>query len=293
MRKPFTFFFLLACFLVPCSPFAAENGERSRPQRFFLEDVEVICIEDLATRMDLALFSGPAPEELRRKYMPEGSGKASVNVFVIKTAGEILLVDTGYGFLKPGSGMMAGLSDLGIKPEMVNRILLTHMHPDHIGGLITAQGKRVFPHAKVRVAEEEHDFWVKKARDRKNPAVRVARAYGKDLETFKPGEKQAAGVVAIAIPGHTPGHTAFLVQSGNGLLMVGDLLHAAVLQSALPDECASYDQAPDLAIRSRKAILFLAAANRLAIAGAHIPFPGIGHVVENGEGGFFFHEGME
>lgn len=270
----------------------AEAWPKVEREHFILGDVEVFSIQDLATTMDISLFSGPASEETRKKYMPGGSAKASVNVFAVKIAGKILLIDAGYGFLNSGSGMITALTDFRITPQMVDQVLLTHMHPDHIGGLILNNGERFFPKAELWVSAEEYDFWVKNKDDESLP-VTVAKAYGKDLKTFEAGEELAPKITAIAAPGHTPGHTVFLMNAGKSLLFIGDTLHAAALQFPLPDECAKYDQNPEMAARARKAVLFLAAANRIPVAGAHIPFPGVGRVEIAEGGGFVFREGLE
>lgn len=304
-----------ACAVVFCfffqSPASAEKMEAPLvPLK--VGSLEVYAVQDRATEMDVSLFSGPASPEQRKALMPSGKARASVNVFLVKKGPQVILFDAGWGRGKEGGRLPADLSRAGVKPEDVSLVLLTHMHMDHIAGLLDG-GKAVYPKAVVAPSETESRFWLgpemRAQKDNKNAALvkELEGVYGMRLRAFgesmTPEEALAgtrnkalgefgfpAEIFPIAAPGHTPGHTAYLVQSeGERLLVIGDLLHAADLQFPLPDECASFDRDKAEAVKSRRALLAFAAKHDIPVAGMHLPYPsGVGRVKDDGKGGFAF-----
>jgi glyoxylase-like metal-dependent hydrolase (beta-lactamase superfamily II) len=253
--------------------------------------VKVYSIEDRPGNMDISLFRGPASPEQRRAYFKDGKAPSSINVFLVRTGDRCSLVDTGFGVFGPGeSALVERLADIGLTPDKIDAVLLTHMHMDHIGGLLK-DGKRVFPKAVIHVARAELDYWLSRAaREPGNRnallAQSVAGVYGRDIApTFTPGMEIQPGVTALDASGHTPGHTVFHVRAGDKeLLIIGDLLHAAALQFPLPEECPTYDMDVPDAIKSRKRILDMAAEKGIPVAGMHIPFAGAGTVSKAGAG---------
>jgi glyoxylase-like metal-dependent hydrolase (beta-lactamase superfamily II) len=241
--------------------------------------------------MDISLFSGPATREQIAPYFTDGKAPSSINVFVVRAGGKTILIDSGFGTLAPGqSGLVPGLERLGLSPESVDFVILTHMHMDHAGGLL-AHKRRVFPRAVVLVQKDELAYWTELAkRDPNNPnaalVTRVVEVYGKDLrEPFTYGSEVLPGVTALNASGHTPGHTVFSLRGGGReLLVLGDLVHAAALQFALPEECASYDMDKAKAVAARVRMLSLAATGGQEVAGMHVPFPGYGTVKKKGKG---------
>ena len=181
---------------------------------------EVTAIQDAPSTMRAGLF--PAiPETEFCKLAGAPLAPASVNVFLLKRDGKSILVDTGNGGER-GTAIRK-LRQLGIAPEMIDVILLTHMHGDHIGGLLNAAGGAAFPTAIVYVAEPERDYWLsEEAGSGGALAGKVRTAYGNRLKTFRFGEEPVPGIKALDASGHTPGHTVF--DTGD-LLIVGDLLH--------------------------------------------------------------------
>jgi glyoxylase-like metal-dependent hydrolase (beta-lactamase superfamily II) len=212
-----------------------------------------------------------------KQYFPEGSYPSETNTFLIRGGGRTILVDTGFG-----GALFEALSGLGLKPEDVDAVLLTHLHGDHIGGL-SKDGKALFPRARVYLARQE--------REAAPPNARQALApYGDRVETFEPSPLGAAaellpGIKAVAAFGHTPGHTGFLLESdGEGLFIWGDLMHVQGIQFPLPDIAVSYDSDPAAAVAVRREILNYAAERGIPVGGMHLQYPAIGRVEKAGEG---------
>jgi glyoxylase-like metal-dependent hydrolase (beta-lactamase superfamily II) len=169
------------------------------------------------------------------------------------------------------------------------------MHGDHIGGL-TADGKPVFPNAIVRAAQQEADFWLSKAhmdaappdgKDAYQGAMNMLNPYvsaGK-FKPFDGDTELVPGVRAVASHGHTAGHTLYVIESqGQQLAVWGDLMHVAAVQFAHPEVTIQYDTDPDMAAAQRKKVFADASQRGYWVAGAHLSFPGIGHLRSAGPG---------
>jgi len=213
-----------------------------------------------------------------------------------------VLVDTGAGtFFGPTVGkLLTNLAASGYRPEQVDEVYITHMHSDHIGGLIK-DGKMAFPNAVVRASQPEADYWLSKAEMAAAPAAakdafaNAQKALGPYIAAgrFKPfnGDVELVpGVRSVVTPGHTPGHTLYMVESGGEkLLLWGDLMHAATAQFPDPSVSLQYDIDLPAAMEQRKKVFADAAEHRYWVGGAHLPFPGIGHLRTNGSGYTFVH----
>jgi glyoxylase-like metal-dependent hydrolase (beta-lactamase superfamily II) len=191
------------------------------------------------------------------------------------------------------------LQSLDVTSVQIDVILLTHMHGDHIVGLLY-DDQPLLTHAELYLAQAEHDYWTsEQAMQQAEPnrrngfllARKVIAAYKSRLHLFTPSELGTAsqelipGFRAIAAYGHTPGHTAFLIQSDEEQLLVwGDLTHATAIQMPCPDVAVVYDTDPAQAVATRKKILNYVAENEISIAGMHIAFPAVGDVVRAGKG---------
>ena len=256
------------------------------------QDFRVVAIDESPGRtMNASLFSSSDPEAVK-KYMPDGSAPASVSSFILFAGEDTVLVDTGNG----GELWIKKLTDLGVKPENVKLILITHMHGDHIGGLLQGDTRR-FPNAKVLSSAPEHDFWLLRERQPQGAQFgRIRAAYGQDFAKFNFGDEVFANSLvkakAIAAEGHTPGHAAFLIEpkqeNKEKLLIIGDLLHAAALQFPVPEACASFDMDKDKAVASRKRLLDFAVQEKIPIGGMHLPPPSMGTVKKEDTGGYTF-----
>ncbi|GHV42786.1 MBL fold metallo-hydrolase [Spirochaetia bacterium] len=227
------------------------------------------------------ILLGTTPAQIAQ-YFPDGTYQSEVNTFLVRGNGHTVVVDTGFG-----GAIFENMKQLGVKPEDVDAVLITHMHGDHIGGL-QKDGKPLFPKARVYLAKQERDYWVDTAA---NAGARSALApYGAKVETFLPGSISGGaeilpGIRAAAAFGHTPGHTVFLLESnGEKLLIWGDLMHVQGIQFPLPDTSVSYDTDPIAAAASRRQILDYAAKNKVPIAGMHLTYPALGQVESAGAG---------
>lgn len=223
-----------------------------------------------------------------------GTGiRTSVNAFLVEKRGERVLVDTGtrdcFQSFAPGLGQVpAALHAAGLAPEGIAHVLLTHAHPDHICGLLDAEGQMAYRKATVWIAAAEHAYWMSDAEKAATPPAhrflfdqaRAALApYAKAgrLKRFDADSPLPLSIRALPAPGHTAGHTAFLL---DGLLLWGDAMHFPAVQFAMPGVHYSADWRGATAQATRESLLQQAAEGRWHVAGAHLPFPGIGKVIQ-------------
>jgi glyoxylase-like metal-dependent hydrolase (beta-lactamase superfamily II) len=181
------------------------------------------------------------------------------------------------------------LANAGLHPEDIDEVIITHAHPDHVGGLLK-DGRPTLPKARVRLNEVELNFWTSASEQAKAPewmrgwweVVRsVVTAYDGRIETFKAGASLGDGVTSIAFPGHTPGQTGYLIESaGDRLLIWGDLAVSTAIQFPHPRAGMIFDIDADIGYQSRLRGFDLAAQDRLLIAGTHLPFPTFGYVAK-------------
>jgi len=267
--------------------------------RLYVGNIEVVALNDGTFGMPVSkllkdISATQLSQALTQAFLSDPV-TASVNGFLINTGTKLVLIDTGIG---ANSGATVGhlsqnLAQAGYKPEQVDEIYITHMHGDHIGGL-SVKGKPQFPNAIVKVAKSEADYWL-------NPTQRDAApeeakgSFTNAMETFAPYQalhhfatfadagELVPGIQAIATHGHTPGHTIYEVSSqGQSLIIWGDLMHVAAVQFTDPSVTIGFDSDRPQALAQRLRIYALAAKQGSLVAGAHLPFPGIGHIRANG-----------
>ncbi|MCU6497388.1 MBL fold metallo-hydrolase [Rugamonas sp. A1-17] len=267
--------------------------------RVMLGDFEVTAISDGTVDLPMnKLLQQPqakTDQELARAYLASPL-ETSVTGYLVNTGTKLVLIDTGAGNLfGPTLGkLLANLKASGYQPEQVDEVLITHMHPDHVGGL-AANGQAAFPNATVRADRHDADYWLSQANMDKAPADSKGFFQGamasvgpyaasQHLKPFDGTTEITPGIRAVASYGHTPGHISYLVESkGKKLLLVGDLIHAGAVQFDHPEVTIGFDSDPKAAASARQQAFTAAAKDGTLIGAAHLPFPGLGHLRSNGK----------
>lgn len=271
--------------------------------RMMLGDFEVTALYDGYTDLPSNLLKGIDDQDLQsllaRMFVTSEKGvQTAVNAYLVNTGDNLVLVDTGAAqCFGPTLGVAQNnLKASGYQPEQVDTVLLTHLHPDHACGLLNTDGSPAYPNATVEVPQSEADFWLSEETMAKAPesmqgmfkmAQQAVAPYAKmnKLKPYKAEGELLPGVSLVPSPGHTPGHMSYLFKSGEQTLLVwGDILHNHAVQFAKPEVVIEFDVNSAKALESRQRILAKAAADKLWVAGAHLPFPGLGHVRKEPQG---------
>jgi glyoxylase-like metal-dependent hydrolase (beta-lactamase superfamily II) len=264
--------------------------------RYAVGNFEVTALSDGYLRLSPSLLHGvdarAVPPLLERQFadVNDKGILTSVNAFLVNTGDHLILVDAGLKTCvgEPLGHVTDNLRAAGYRPEDVDAVLITHMHNDHICGLV-AGDQRAFPNATVYAAEDEAAYWLadlspdNHRNDRAHQVLAPYRA-ANAFRTFKPGAVLFPGVTAVDTRGHTPGHTSYLFESGpQKLLVLGDIVHVAAVQFRRPEATMEFDVDQKMAGMARASLLPRIVKQGWAVAGAHLPFPGIGHLrKENG-----------
>jgi glyoxylase-like metal-dependent hydrolase (beta-lactamase superfamily II) len=262
-------------------------------------DAELTVIADGFIKLPLAAAMPDVPRADLEKLLA-ASGLATdallndCNVTVLRKGERLVVFDAGAGpnFL-PTTGRLAGnLAEAGIDPADVTDVVFTHAHPDHIWGVTDDFDELLFPNADYRISRAEWDFWLSQGAldampdERKNfvPGARSRfKAIEKRVSFFNPGEEAVEGVEAVGTPGHTPGHTSFMVHGGEApVLILGDAATNLAVSLERPDWPTGADQDADLAIKTRVALLDRLAGDKARVIGFHFPHPGAGVVERKG-----------
>ena len=234
--------------------------------------IDVLMLTDVQAQSDTSLLVN-ASDSLKAEYFPDGKMPSQILAFWVNG----ILYDTGLR----DEAVLTRLAEKGIAPESVKTILITHLHPDHFGGLVQLDGGASFPKAEVYVSKPEYDYWVNEVKNKS--VISALKLY--TVHTFQFGDEVVPGVKAIETTGHTPGHASYLVEAdGEKLIVAGDIMHFPEIQLPHPEIAVRYDTDPVKAVQSRKFILDYAAWRDIPIAGMHITPPGIIRVVKSGEG---------
>ncbi|WP_336487238.1 MBL fold metallo-hydrolase [Methylobacterium nigriterrae] len=283
------------------------EGSKALPGalRWSLGDLTVTVLNDGYLQGSLDLVTG-IPKAEAGKLQAAGfraeAPRITLNAFLITGPGrKPVLIDTGMGgFGGETLGRVpAALALTGVRPEEIETILLTHLHPDHAGGLLADAGRAAYPNAEILLHADEAAHWLgdealTRAPEEAKPYFEGARKavapYRDRIRTIRGGEV-LPGVTAVPLPGHTPGHTGFRIVSGaKSLMMWTDVVHLPAIQFKQPEAGLVFDVDGDQARATRKRVLDEVASERSFVAGSHLEFPALGFVVRDGAGYSFVPE---
>jgi glyoxylase-like metal-dependent hydrolase (beta-lactamase superfamily II) len=223
------------------------------------------------------------------------------NPIVVNTGGKLIVFDTGTSeaALVSSKGQTGqfqnNLKAAGIDRNAVDTVVISHFHGDHINGLLTPDNKPAFANAEILVPAAEWKFFMDDGEMSRAPAGRmetvfknlrrVFDALGRKVTQYEAGKEIAPGVTSVATPGHTPGHMAFILASGNSKVFVqGDVTHVPFVFARNPGWHAFYDQDGPMAEATRRKVYDMLMAERMPVQGFHYPFPSLGHVEKSGDG---------
>lgn len=290
------------------SPSLATAPEQRQDQvagwfRTQLDQYQVTALYDGFVDLDTVLLSGLDQQEVRQRLdrlfiNHENGVQTAVNAFLVHTGDHLVLVDAGSAacFGPTLGNVPENLRASGYAPEDVDTLLMTHLHPDHVCGITGSDGHAIYPNAELHISQADADYWLSEEQAAEAPSsmqgffkmVRETIAPYQEsgrLSTFQPGDPLMKGLTVIDSSGHTPGHVSFLFQDDNDAILVwGDVIHSHGVQFNDPSVAIEFDNDQQQAIASRRAIMADAADNGYWVAGAHLPFPGIGHVLRDGDG---------
>lgn len=294
--------------LLPAAAAHAQSApDTSRPgqqgnagyYRFRVGDIDATVLGDGLIGGPPQVYASDAPEEelqevLRRAFLPIDRLTLNLNTLLIETNGRRILLEAGAGqTMGPQGGrIFQNLAAIGLRPEHIDIVVVSHTHPDHVGNLRTADGGKTFPRATVFVPRADWDFFVRNDPDlsympvsedfRRNFAAAIKRSVepvADGIELYEAGAEIVPGLLTLAASGHTPGMATFLVQSGSDqLLLTADLAYHPIINIDRP-WVPGPDRDKDTALASRRRIFDMAAADRIPVLGFHYPFPGLGRML--------------
>ncbi|MCC0015849.1 MAG: MBL fold metallo-hydrolase [Rhodobiaceae bacterium] len=281
---------------------AAEAGKPAGVFSYKLGDMECLAVNDGVANFPLpdGFVKNASTQEvgaaLSRALMDPATMSIPFTAMVVKTGGKTTLIDTGNGPAAGGSRgtLFSNLEAAGIDRGSIDTVVISHFHPDHIGGLTDEMDSKSFANAELVVPEGEVAFWLDdgnlaNANEQMKPRFELARkkigAYKDALRTIGDGAEAAPGVTAHAAHGHTPGHMVFRLASGDRQMMVlSDTTNHPALFVRNPQWQVRFDMDGDMAAQTRVKLLDMVSADDMLVAGYHFPFPATGHIVKDGAG---------
>jgi glyoxylase-like metal-dependent hydrolase (beta-lactamase superfamily II) len=233
-------------------------------------------------------------------YMPKGMVTVPFNPQLINTGSKLILIDCGNGIanFEPSKGAVGrtlqNLAAAGVDPESVDVVLMSHLHPDHTNGIRALDGSMAFPNAEIMVPAKDWEFWMSEENAAKAESNQMMKNYFANVRKIYAGieskvtrydwdKEVVSGITSIAAPGHTPGHTAFAVASGDSKVLIqSDVTNIPEFFLRNPDWHVAYDVEPATAQETRHKFYDMAAAEKALVVGFHFTFPSIGHVEKDG-----------
>ena len=270
--------------------------------RYKIGDYEITALNDGVWNRELQdgfIKNATLPDvqkALADAFQPTDVVRIPFTALAVNTGTKLILLDTGTGarFVPTAGTYMDNLTAAGIDPKAVDSIVISHFHPDHINGLRLKDESLAFPEAEIQVPAPEWAYWMDDGKMSTAPEglkgnfANVRRVFGsiaKDVKRFEPGKEVAPGITSIAAHGHTPGHCAFAIASGNqSMMMTVDTTNNAYLFVCNPEWQGVFDMDGNMAVDTRKRLLDRAAADKMLVAGYHWPFPAAGYIAKEGSG---------
>lgn len=278
------------------------NEQLPAAYRFKLGGFECTVVSDGPLKLGTfteEMFRGISQERidaiLAANFLDRNDFTVDQNAVVVNTGSKLALIDTGMGYRKiygPRTGhLLANLRAAGIDPASIDLLALSHAHPDHVWGLVGEDGTPNFPNAEIHISEADLEYWTDEAK-LSDPAIghyigpiRDALLPLLDRIVFlKDGQAVLSGIQSLSTPGHTVGHTSFVISSqGSSIIYTGDLAHRPLLQMENPRAEFARDTDPQQGVGSRLRVFDMAASGQIPIVAYHFPWPGVGHVAKNGD----------
>ncbi|OWW04460.1 MBL fold metallo-hydrolase [Rhizobium sp. R72] len=275
---------LLACFALAtalATPASAQMPQQQPDSKSFkLGSFDIVALHDaqFVRPNDNTIFGVDRSAEevadvLRAAGAPTDTITLSVDALLVKQPKRLILIDTGVG-----GALQQSLLQAGFKPEDVTDVLITHSHPDHMGGLVKG-GNLAFPKATIRMSSPEWAFAQKN-----DQLAEVVKAIDGHVKTFKPGAEVVSGITSVGLKGHTPGHVGYEMVSGKEKLFdIGDTVHSSIISLARPDWPLGFDNDAAVGEETRIKTLKKLATSKELIFAPHFPFPGVGHIQSDGD----------
>ena len=273
--------------------------------RYKVGDFEVTAFNDGVVKVPKleALVVNKPLEEIQKAveaaFIPKDDMRIPFNPLLVNTGKNLVLFDTGFGDSgAPTQGaLLANLAAAGVDPKSIDTIIISHFHADHISGIRAKGGAANFPNAEIMVPAGEWIYWNDAGEGSRAPDVwkgafanvkRVFDPIAKDVKRFEFGRELVPGITSVDARGHSPGHAAFVIASGNAKLMyIADVTNHPALFARNPEFRLWADMIPDQALETRRKLFDMLAAERMAMAGYHYPFPAVGYIAKAG-GGYDF-----
>lgn len=247
--------------------FGCKQEETTQSGGYMVGKYEVFELNERSGKGSIEILID-APDSLIARFAPDSTFDNSVNAFLVRKGEKIWIIDTGFG-----RNIFMIMDSLGIDPVNVNQVLLTHMHGDHIGGMLR-DSTLLFPNAQVILSQKEFTYWSALGEKAQN-AQNILNMYADKIirqEPYDLNDKFEDGIHMIEAYGHTPGHVMFLIRDGKDQLLIwGDLVHASAIQFPHPEISVKYDVDPQAARETRQRVMKFVKENSITIAGMHLP----------------------